>query len=107
MVISYTAQYPIVRNAQSAFTLFPDRPVQSNTISISLGSVIIIIINVVDFHKVYYQYFTGNTISTSRCTDWCVGEGVRTHVSMDVRALGISCANEKTRSQSIEYNTDM
>ena len=36
---SYTAQYPVLRIGQSAFTLyFPDRSVQSNTISTSLGS---------------------------------------------------------------------
>ena len=37
---SYIAQYPILRTAQSAFTLyFPGRLVQSNTISTSLGSI--------------------------------------------------------------------
>ena len=36
----YIAQYPVHRTAQSAFThCFPGRPVQSNTISISLGSI--------------------------------------------------------------------
>ena len=36
----YIAQYPVLRTAQSAFTLyFPDRPVQSDTISTSLGSI--------------------------------------------------------------------
>ena len=37
---SYIAQYPVLRTAQSAFTLyFPDRPVHSDTISASLGSI--------------------------------------------------------------------
>ena len=36
----YIAQYPVHRTAQSAFThYFPGRPVQSNTISTSLGSI--------------------------------------------------------------------
>ena len=36
----YIAQYPVLRTVQSAFTLyFPDRPVQSNTILTSLGSI--------------------------------------------------------------------
>ena len=36
----YIAQYPVYRTAQSAFThYFPGRPVQSNTISTSLGSI--------------------------------------------------------------------
>ena len=39
-VSSYIAQYPIFRIAQSAFyTLLPGRPVQSKTISASLGSI--------------------------------------------------------------------
>ena len=39
-VSSYIAQYPVFRVAQSAFTLyFPDRPVQSNTVLTSLGSI--------------------------------------------------------------------
>ena len=39
-VSSYIAQYPVLRTAQSTFTLyFPDRPVQSNTISTALGSI--------------------------------------------------------------------
>ena len=37
---SYIAQYPGLRTAQSVFTLyFPDRPVHSDTISASLGSI--------------------------------------------------------------------
>ena len=37
---SYIVQYPVLRTAQSAFTLyFPDRPVHSDTISASLGSI--------------------------------------------------------------------
>ena len=37
---SYIAQYPVLRTAQSTFTLyFPDRPVHSDTISASLGSI--------------------------------------------------------------------
>ena len=40
MVNSYIAQYTVLRTAQRAFTLyFPGRPVQSNTISTSLGSI--------------------------------------------------------------------
>ena len=39
MVSSYIAQYPILRTAQSAFTLLPGRPVQSSTISASLGGI--------------------------------------------------------------------
>ena len=39
-VSSYIAQCPVLRTAQSAFTLyFPGRPVQSNTVSTSLGSI--------------------------------------------------------------------
>ena len=39
-VSCYIAQYPIFRIAQSAFyTLLPGRPVQSKTISASLGSI--------------------------------------------------------------------
>ena len=39
-VSSYIAQYPGLWIAQSAFTLyFPDRLVQSNTVSTSLGSI--------------------------------------------------------------------
>ena len=39
-ITSYIAQYPGPRTVQSAFTLyFPGRPVQSNTISTSLGSI--------------------------------------------------------------------
>ena len=39
-VSSYIALYPVLRTAQSAFTLyFPVRPVQSDTISTSLGSI--------------------------------------------------------------------
>ena len=37
---SYIAQYPVLRTTQNAFTLyFPDRPVHSDTISASLGSI--------------------------------------------------------------------
>ena len=37
----YIAQYPVHRTAQSDFTLyFPGRPVQSNTISISLAIIV-------------------------------------------------------------------
>ena len=37
---SYIAQYPVLGTTQSAFTLyFPDRPVHSDTISASLGSI--------------------------------------------------------------------
>ena len=40
MLSRYTAQYPVLRTAQSAFTLYvPGRPVQSNTVSTSLGSI--------------------------------------------------------------------
>ena len=40
-VSSYIAQYPVLRTAQSVFTLyFPGRPAQSNTVSTSLGSVL-------------------------------------------------------------------
>ena len=40
MVSSYIAQYPIFRIAQSTFyTLLSGRPVQSKTISASLGSI--------------------------------------------------------------------
>ena len=36
----YTAQYPVDKTAQSDFTHYsPGRPVQSNTISTSLGSI--------------------------------------------------------------------
>ena len=36
----YIAQYPVLRTAQSAFILyFPDSPVQSDTISTSVGSI--------------------------------------------------------------------
>ena len=39
-VSSYIAQYLVLRIAQSTFTLyFPGRPVQSNTVSTSLGSI--------------------------------------------------------------------
>ena len=39
-VSSYNAQYPVIRTAQSAFThYFPDRRVQPNTVSTSLGSI--------------------------------------------------------------------
>ena len=39
-VNSYIAQYLVLRTAQSAFILyFPGKPVQSNTISTSLGSI--------------------------------------------------------------------
>ena len=39
-VSSYIAQCPIFMTAQSAFyTVLPDRPVQSNTILASLGSI--------------------------------------------------------------------
>ena len=37
---SYIAQYSVLRTVQSAFTLYiPDRPVHSDTISASLGSI--------------------------------------------------------------------
>ena len=39
-VSSYIAQYPVLGTVQSDFTIyFPVRPVQSNTVSISLGSI--------------------------------------------------------------------
>ena len=36
---SYMAQYPVLRPFKALYTLLPDRPVHSDTISASLGSI--------------------------------------------------------------------